>query len=156
MSPSVKTTPEGYHTLTAYLYFKDAAKAIDFYKDVFGATERMRLAGPDGTVGHAEIELGDSVFMLADMPDRSPLALQGSACSFMVYVPDTERAFARAVDAGATVVHPIENKFYGDRVGTVKDPFGHEWSIATHIEDVPADEMEKRAAAAMAQMAGAS
>lgn len=150
----VKAIPDGYHVITPYLYFKDATGAIEFYKKAFGATERMRIPGPDGTIGHAELEIGDSVIMLADLPERSPKALNGTSVSFVLYVEDVDTAFKRATDAGATIVQPLEDKFYGDRMGTVADPFGHEWSLGQHIEDVSPEEMQKRAQEATASMAG--
>jgi PhnB protein len=147
---AVKPIPEGYHVITPYLYFDGAAKAIDWYKRAFGANERMRMTDPNGTVGHAELEFGNSVIMLADMPERSPKKLGGTTASFVVYVQDVDSAFKRAVDAGATVTQPVEDKFYGDRMGTLTDPFGQEWSLGTHIEDVSPQEMQKRMQAAMA------
>lgn len=150
----VKAIPDGYHVITPYLYSKDATGAIEFYKKAFGATERMRIPGPDGTIGHAELEIGDSVIMLADLPERSPKALNGTSVSFVLYVEDVDTAFKRATDAGATIVQPLEDKFYGDRMGTVADPFGHEWSLGQHIEDVSPEEMQKRAQEATASMAG--
>jgi PhnB protein len=148
----VKPIPEGYHTITPYLYLQDASKAIDFYKKAFGAKERMRLPGPNNTVGHAELEIGDSIVMLAENPDRSPRKLKGASSSFVLYVNDVDTAFKRALDAGATTVQAVEDRFYGDRMGTLADPFGQEWSLGTHVEDVSPKEMEKRSAAAMAQM----
>ena len=158
MSKTVKPIPEGFHTLTPYVIVKGAAEAIDFYKKAFGAEELFRMPGPDGkTVGHAEIKIGDSIVMLSDeCPEfgaRSPQALNGTPVSFMFYVKDADTAFKRAVDAGAKVLQPLENKFYGDRSGTVADPFGHQWTIGTHVEDVAPEELEKRAAEAFAKMA---
>jgi PhnB protein len=150
----VNPIPDGYHSVTPYLYIDGAASAIDFYKTAFGAVEVMRLAGPDGKIGHAEIKIGDSHVMLADeFPDmgaRSPHTIGGTAVGLMVYLPDVDVVVERAVKAGATLERPVENKFYGDRTGGIIDPFGHRWYIATHVEDVPPEEMEKRAAAAMA------
>jgi PhnB protein len=149
----VKPIPDGYHNVTPYLVVDGAAKAIDFYKKVFGATEKMRMPGPGGKVGHAELTLGDSMIMLADehpdMGHRAPHAYGGSAVSLLVYVPDVDATVKTAIAAGAKVVRPVENQFYGDRMGTIEDPFGHQWSVATHVEDVPPEEMAKRAAAAM-------
>jgi PhnB protein len=149
----VKPIPDGYHNVTAYLIVDGAAKAIDFYKKVFGATEKMRMPGPGGKVGHAELTLGDSMIMLADEhPDlghRAPHAYGGSAVSLLVYVPDVDATVKAAIAGGAKVVRPVENQFYGDRMGSIEDPFGHLWSVATHVEDVPPEEMAKRAAAAM-------
>jgi len=143
-----KAIPDGYHTATPYLIVKGAAQGIEFYKKAFGATELFRMAGPDGRIGHAEIKIGDSVIMLADeapeMGYRSPRSLGGSAVSTMLYVQDVDDCFDRAVEAGAKVQRPLANQFYGDRSGTVEDPFGHVWTIATHVEDVPPDEMKKR------------
>jgi PhnB protein len=147
----VKPIPEGYHVITPYLYFDGAGEAIDWYKRAFGANERMRMTDPNGTVGHAELEFGDSVIMLADMPDRSAKKLGGTAASFVLYVQDVDSAFKRAIEAGATSKQPLEDKFYGDRMGTLVDPFGQEWSLGTHIEDVSAEEMQNRMQKAMAQ-----
>jgi PhnB protein len=153
---AVKPIPDGYHSVTAYLIIKDAARGIEFYKKAFGATELMRIADPSGKVMHAEIKLGNSIVMLADeFPERdirSPQALGGSPVGIMLYVPDVDAVFNRSVAAGATVEMPVKDQFYGDRSGTLKDPFGHKWTIATHTEDVPPEEMEKRAKAAMSQM----
>jgi PhnB protein len=149
----VKPIPDGYHNVTPYLVVDGAAKAIDFYKKVFGATEKMRMPSPGGKVGHAELTLGDSMIMLADeRPDmgaRAPHAFGGSPVSLMVYVPDVDATVKTAIAGGAKVVRQVENQFYGDRMGTIEDPFGHHWYVATHIEDVPPEEMAKRAAAAM-------
>ena len=152
MTTKVKLIPEGYHTVTPYLIVHDAARAIDFYKQAFGATELFRMAGPDGRVGHAEIKIGDSPIMLADehpeMGARSPKSIGGSPISIMVYVENVDAVFNQAVAAGAKVVRPVENKFYGDRIGGLEDPFGYQWYISTHIEDVPPEELKKRAASA--------
>lgn len=151
MASNVKPVPEGYHNVTPYLIVNGAARALDFYKRVFGATERMRMAGPDGKVGHAEIGIGDSVIMLADehpeMGARAPGAFGGAAVSIMLYVDDVDATVKTAVAQGAKVVRAIEDKFYGDRTGTIEDPFGHHWHVGTHKEDVPPDEMQRRAAA---------
>jgi PhnB protein len=151
----VKPVPEGYHTATPYLIVHDAARALDFYQRAFGAKELMRFAAPDGKIGHAEIRIGDSVIMLADeYPDmgyRSPRALGGSPVSVMLYIEDVDARFARALAAGAIQTRALENQFYGDRTGTLTDPFGHVWTLATHVEDVPPDELQRRAAAAMKQ-----
>jgi len=148
MPTTVKPIPDGYHTATPYLIVRDAAKAIDFYKQAFGASEIMRMAGPGGKVMHAEIKIGNSPIMLADeFPEwdaRSPQALGGSASSILLYVEDVDALTNRAVAAGATVVRPVQDQFYGDRTGTVVDPFGHKWSIGTHKEDVSPEEMQKR------------
>jgi PhnB protein len=148
---AVKPIPEGYHTATPYLIIKGAAKAIDFYRNAFGATELMRFPGPNGTVGHAELKIGDSPIMMADeMPDmgyRSPQSLGGTAVSILIYVDDVDAVAKRAVNAGAKVLKPVQDQFYGDRSGFFEDPFGHQWTIATHKEDVSLEEMQRRAAA---------
>lgn len=148
--------PEGYHSLNPYLAVDDAAEAIEFYKQAFGAKERLRMDGPNGTIGHAELEIGDSVFMLADpMPQSNytpPKELGGTSTGLLLYVEDVDTVFQRAVDAGATVTMPVENMFWGDRFGQLTDPFGHGWQVATHVEDVPPEEMAERAKAAMASM----
>jgi len=145
---AVRPIPEGYHTATPYLIVTGAARAIDFYRQAFGATEVMRLPGPDGKLGHAEIQIGDSRIMLADefpgMGFHSPTSLGGTPVSIMLYVPDADARFAAAVAAGATVLKSLADQFYGDRSGTVTDPFGHVWTVATHTEDVPPDEMARR------------
>jgi PhnB protein len=152
MTSRVKPIPEGYHTATPYLIIKDAARAIEFYKKAFGATELMRMAQPDGRIGHAEIRIGDSPIMLADefpeMGHRSPQSLGGSPVSILLYVEDVDALFNQAVSAGAKVERPVQDQFYGDRIGGVTDPFGHVWYIATHKEEVSPEEMRKRAAAA--------
>lgn len=144
----VRPVPEGYSTVTPYLIVAGAAGAIDFYTRVFSAKELMRFEGPEGTIGHAEIQIGDSRIMLADehpqMGYRSPKALGGSATSIMLYVEDVDRVFKRAVDAGAKTHQELKDQFYGDRSGTVIDPFGHVWTIATHVEDVSPEEMQRR------------
>jgi PhnB protein len=155
---AVAPIPPGYSTVTPYLIIRGAAQAIEFYKSAFGAVELFRLDGPDGKLAHAEIKIGNSPVMLADggMEGNSdPLTLGGSAVSFMVYVPDVDAAFARAVAAGATVKRPVADQFYGDRTGTLADPFGHVWSLGTHIEDVPPAEMERRMQEMMKPPAGA-
>jgi len=147
----VKPIPDGYPQITPYLAVAGAGDAIDFYTKVFGARERMRMSGPDGKIGHAELEIGNSLIMLADeFPDmghRGPKTVGGTPVTINVYVEDVDDVFERAVEAGAKELRPVENQFYGDRSGQFEDPFGHRWSVATHVEDVPADEMEKRAAA---------
>ena len=156
---AVKPIPDGYHSVTPYLVVQGAARAIEFYRQAFGATELFRIDAPGGKVGHAEIRIGDSPVMLADeFPDmgaNSPAAFGGTPVSLMIYVPDVDARFAAAVAAGATVQRPLKDQFYGDRSGTVIDPFGHVWTIATHVEDVPPDEMQARAAAAMSGAGGA-
>jgi PhnB protein len=144
---SVKPVPEGYHSVTPYLAVDGAAEAIDWYVRALGATELFRMER-DGKIGHAEIKIGDSPIMLADehpdMDHLGPKARGGATASFMIYVPDVDAAFRRAIDAGAKEVQPVDDKFYGDRSGTLADPFGHVWTIATHVEDVPEDEMQRR------------
>jgi PhnB protein len=152
----VKPIPEGYHTLSAYLAVEDAAAAIDFYKQAFGAKERMRMAAPDGRIAHAELEIGDSLVMLSDPFPQSnvkpPSEVGGATGSLFMYSEDVDAALQQAVDAGATLETEATDMFWGDRFGTVVDPFGHVWSIATHVEDVPPEEMAERAKAAMAEM----
>ena len=149
----VNPIPEDYPRVIPYLTIDGAAAAIDFYCNIFGATERARMPGPDGRIGHAELDLGQSVIMLADtFPDfgnTAPPALGGTPVTMMVYVEDVDDVYRRAVEAGATADRPVEDQFYGDRAGQFTDPFGHKWFVATHIEDVPPEEMAKRAAAAM-------
>ena len=149
----IKPIPDGYPQVTPYLCVDGAKAAIEFYSKVLGATERMHMPGPDGKIGHAELELGESLIMLADefpeMGVRGPKAVGGTPVTISIYVEDADAVFDAAVAAGATVLRPVENQFYGDRTGQFEDPFGHRWSVATHVEDVPPDEMEKRAAEAM-------
>jgi PhnB protein len=157
---AVKPIPEGYHSLTPYLAVEDADKAIEFYKDAFGAQEILRMPGPGGTIAHAELEIGDSKLMLSDpFPHsnvRPPAERGGPTASIFMYVEDVDATFAQAQKAGATVVSELEDMFWGDRFGTVSDPFGHVWSIATHTEDLSEQEMAERSKAAMAEMAGSS
>jgi PhnB protein len=152
MSP-VKPIPDGYPRVSPYLCVNGGTAALDFYKSVFGATERMRMPAPDGRIGHAELQFGDSVIMLADeypeMGIRSPRAVGGTPVTISVYVEDVDAVFNRAVAAGAKSLRAVETQFYGDRSGQFEDPFGHRWSVATHVEDVAPDEMERRAANAM-------
>ena len=147
-----KPIPEGYHTATPYLIIGGAAEAIEFYKKAFGATELFRFPAPDGKIGHAEIKIGDSPIMLADeypeMGYKGPQTLGGSPVSIMIYVDDVDTVFNRAVAAGASVKEAVSDKFYGDRMGTLADPFGHVWHVSTHKEDVSVEEMERRAKAA--------
>lgn len=154
---AVKPIPEGYHTVTPYLSIKGAAEAIEFYKRAFDAVELYRLVTPTGEIGHAEIRIGDSSIMLADegseIAFRSPSTLGGSSIGLHIYVDDVDYKFVQAVNAGAKVVKPAQNQFYGDRTGTLEDPFGHLWFIATHIEDVSTDEIKQRAEAMFKQMA---
>ena len=151
MNTKAKPVPEGFHTATPYLIITNAARALEFYKDVFGATELTRLATPDGKVGHAEIRIGDSRIMLADeFPEwdaRSPQTIGGSAVHIMLYVEDVDAVVSRAVGAGAKLFKPVADQFYGDRSGSLTDPFGHKWTIATHKEDVSPEEMKRRATA---------
>jgi PhnB protein len=152
---AVSPIPDGYHSATPYLIAEGAAAAIDFYQQAFGAIERMRLAGPEGKIGHAEIQIGNSFIMLADecpeMGFRGPKSLGGTPVSLMLYVENADAMFGRAVSLGATVVKPIQNQFYGDRSGTITDPFGHVWTIATHVEDVSPEEISARMEAMMKQ-----
>ncbi len=145
----VKPIPDNYTAVTPYITVKGAANAIAFYKKAFGAEESYRLDGPDGKVMHAEIRIGGAAVMLHDeMPQwqaLSPQTIGDSASSLMLYVKDVDAVVKRAVEAGATLTMPVADQFYGDRCGSVKDPFGHKWSIATHIEDVPPEEIERRA-----------
>ena len=147
-----KPIPDGYHTATPYLIIGGAGDAIEFYKKAFGATELFRFPTPDGKVGHAEIKIGDSPIMLADefpeMGYKGPQTLGGSPVSIMIYVEDVDTIFNQAVAAGAAIKEAVSDKFYGDRLGTVTDPFGHVWHISTHKEDVSMEEMQKRAQAA--------
>jgi PhnB protein len=156
---AVKPIPDGYHTVTPYLIVKDAARALEFYKKALSATELMRLADPGGRIGHAEIRIGDSVIMLADefpeMGARSPQTLGGSPVSLCLYVRDVDALAAQVVAAGARVVRPVQDQFYGDRSGTFADPFGHVWTIATHKEDVAPEEMCRRYEAAMKRQGNA-
>ena len=153
-----KAIPEGYHTATPYLIIRGAADAIEFYKKAFGATELFRFPAPGGKVGHAEIKIGDSAIMLADeypeMGYKGPQSLGGSPVSLMIYVEDVDTIFNQAVAAGASVKEAVSDKFYGDRIGTLTDPFGHVWHVSTHKEDVSVEEMERRAKAASAAASG--
>lgn len=147
---TVKAIPDGYHTATPYLIISGATEAIEYYKQAFGATELMRIDAPGGKIGHAEIKIGDSPIMLADefpeMGYKSPQTLGGSPVSIMSYVADVDTVFDRAIAAGGKEQRPVKDQFYGDRSGTLEDPFGHVWHVATHKEDVSAEEMEQRAA----------
>jgi PhnB protein len=155
----VKPIPEGYHSVTPYLCINGAARAIEYYKKAFGATELFRMEH-DGKIGHAEIKIGDSPIMLADeFPEMgfvSPLTLGGSPMGIMIYVPDVDTVFKQAIDAGGTEKKALQDQFYGDRSGTLTDPFGHVWTVATHKEDVAPEEIEKRLAAMKAQGAAGS
>jgi len=150
MADKVSYIPKGYNSVTPYLVVKGAAKAIDYYKKIFGATETVRMPGPDGTVGHAELTIGDSHIMLADeMPSMGPGHISadsvgGSPVSLYVYLPDVDDVVKRATAEGAKLLKPVQDQFYGDRSGFIQDPFGHLWGIATHVEDVSPDEMKER------------
>lgn len=150
---NVKPIPEGHNTVSPYLIVAGAERALEFYTKVFGATELFRHKAPDGKVGHAEIRIGDTVIMLADeFPDHDahgPRKFGGSPVSLHVYVEDVDTVADRALAAGAKVKRPVADQFYGDRLGTLEDPFGHTWHISTHIEDVPMEELGRRAEAAM-------
>lgn len=147
---NVKHIPEGYPQVSPYLYVDGANQAIEFYSTVFGARERVRMGAPQNKVGHAELEIGDSLVMLADespeMGALSPKSVGGTPVAISVYVDDVDAVFERAMQAGAKSLRPVEMQFYGDRAGQFEDPFGHRWSVATHVEDVPPDEMQRRAA----------
>jgi len=151
--------PEGYSTISPYLAVDDAAEAIAYYKKAFGAEETVRMDAPDGRIGHAELKIGDSHVMLSDpFPDASttpPKELGGTSASIFMYVEDVDAVVQQAVGAGATVRMEVEDQFWGDRFGSITDPFGHNWSIATHVEDLTPEEIEERGKAAMAAMAGA-
>lgn len=150
---AVKAIPEGYHTVIPYLVISGAARAIEFYKQAFGATEIMRFPAPGDKIGHAEIKIGDSVIMLADeypeMGYRSPQSLGGTPVSIVLYVENVDRVVERAVKAGAKLEREVADQFYGDRNGTITDPFGHVWTVATHKEEVSVEEMKRRAASMM-------
>jgi PhnB protein len=147
---TVKPIPDGYPRVSPYLHVDGAAAAIEFYREVFGAKERVRMPGPDGRIGHAELDVGDSVLMLADEHPEigvlGPKTIGGTPVTVSVYVEDVDRTFARALQLGAVEVRGVEDQFYGDRSGQFEDPFGHRWSVATHVEDVSADEMRIRMA----------
>ena len=153
---AVKPIPDGYHTVTPYLAVDDAAEAIAYYKTAFGAKERVRMDAPGGKIGHAELEIGDSLVMLSDpFPQAStkpPSELDGTSASVFLYVEDVDAVVKQAVDAGASVTMEVADQFWGDRFGTVSDPFGHAWSIATHVEDLTPEEIAERGKAAMAAM----
>jgi PhnB protein len=153
---AVKPVPEGYRTITPYLAVDGAAEAIEYYKKAFGAKERGRMDVPGGKIGHAELEIGDSLVMLSDaLPQfstRSPKELGGTSVSVHMYVEDVDAVVKQAIEAGATVTAEVADQFWGDRFGIVQDPFGHQWTISTHVEDVPPEEMAERAKAAIAAM----
>ncbi|MFO1519447.1 MAG: VOC family protein [bacterium] len=156
MASKAQPIPAGYHTVTPYLCVQGASEAIEFYKRAFGAVELFRMPMSDGRIGHAEIRIGNSPIMLADecpeMGFRSPKALGGSPVNIMLYVEDVDARFEQAVEAGGEVVRPLQDQFYGDRNGSVRDPFGHTWHLATHVEDVSMEELKKRAAEAEKQL----
>jgi PhnB protein len=153
---ATKPIPEGYQTITPYLAVHDAAEAIEYYKKAFDAKERVRMDAPGGKIGHAELEIGDSLVMLSDpfpqASTRTPSELGGTSASIFMYVEDVDAVVKKAVDEGATITMEVSDQFWGDRFGSVKDPFGHMWSIATHVEDVSPEEMAERAKTAMAEM----
>jgi PhnB protein len=155
---NVKAIPEGYHSITPYLFVKGAVGAIDFYKSVFGATEVVRMMGTNGKVMHAELKIGDSIVMLADENPptgvMSPQTVGGYSVGMHLYVENVDAVMQKAVESGAKLLRPIKNQFYGDRSGSLLDPFGHMWSVATHVEDVSPEEMRKRMTAAVSHTAG--
>ena len=159
MPSQVKPIPDGYHAVTPYLTVKNAAQAIEVYKKAFGAQELFRMAQPDGRIAHAELRIGDSPIMLSDeapeMGAHSPQTLGGSPITIYLYVEDVDTVVKRAIDAGAQLTRPVADQFYGDRNGSVSDPFGHIWWVSTHKEDVPPEELKRRAAAAQQQQPGA-
>lgn len=148
---SVKAIPDGYHSVTPYLIVNGAARAIEFYKLAFGATEMMRMLGPHDRVMHAELKIGDSIIMLADEPEsgehKSAQSLGGSPVSLMIYIEDVDKVFAKAISAGAKQTRAVQDQFYGDRSGNLVDPFGHVWTVSTHVEDVTPEEVNRRMAA---------
>jgi PhnB protein len=155
---SVKPVPEGYHNVTPYLFVRGAASAIDFYKKVFGASEIMRMPAPNGRIMHAELRIGDSIVMLADEDPHagvmSPQTVGGFSAGLHLYVDNVDAVVERAVENGAKPLRAVKNQIYGDRSGSLLDPFGHMWSVGTHVEDVTPEEMRKRMSAAMSQTAG--
>jgi PhnB protein len=157
---TVKAIPDGYHSVTPYLMVEGAADAIAFYKENFGATELFRMPDAKGRIAHSEIRIGDSVVMLADSQPtatcKSPRSLGGSSVGLMIYLENVDTVFARAIKAGSKSLRPVTNQFYGDRSGTLEDPFGHVWTVATHVEDVAPEELERRARAAMSPGTNAS
>ncbi len=157
MPNPVQPIPTGFHSVQPYLVVNDAARAIDFYQRAFGAKENFRMAGPDGKIGHAELKIGDSTIMISDETPqsgtRSPRSLGGTTCGIFLYVPDVDTTFRQAVSAGAKQDQPVQDQFWGDRYGRLTDPFGHSWSLATHKENVPPEELKKRAKAAMEKFA---
>jgi len=156
--PNVKPIPDGYHSVTPYLYVRNAAGAIEYYKEAFGATELLRMPDPSGRIMHAELKIGDSIVMLADenpkMGALSPQTIGGTSSGLLLYCENVDAVAGKAVELGAKLLRPVKDQFYGDRTGTVLDPFGHIWYVSTHVEDVAPEELEKRATAAMSQAAG--
>jgi PhnB protein len=156
--PQVKTIPDGYRSVTPYLIVAGGAAAIEFYQRAFGAKVRLRLDGPDGKLGHAELEIGDSLIMLADehpeMGALAPSTVGGTPVGIHLYLDDVDAVAAKAIAAGATLKRPVENQFYGDRLGSIVDPFGHLWHISTHVEDISPEEIGRRAAALARGQAG--
>jgi PhnB protein len=156
---AVQPIPDGYNTASPYLAVDDAERAIEYYKKAFGAEETVRMNAPDGRIGHAELKIGDSHLMLSDpfpqSSTKSPTELGGTSVSIFMYVEDVDTVVQKAVDQGATVTMEVEDQFWGDRFGSITDPFGHNWSIATHVEDLTPEEIEERGKAAMAAMASA-
>jgi PhnB protein len=154
---ATRPIPEGYHTLTPYLAVDDAARAIEYYKKAFGAKERVRMEAPDSKIGHAELEIGDALVMLSDAfpqaTTRPPKELGGTSASVFMYVEDVDAVVKQAVDEGATITMEVADQFWGDRFGSITDPFGHSWAIATHVEDLTPEEIAERGKAAMAAMA---
>ena len=155
MRNKVEARPQGYHTVTPYMAVRDCVAALDFYRQAFGAEKTMQLDMPDGKIAHAEIRIGDSTLMMSEENEqwgnKSPLSLGGSPMSLMIYVPDVDAAFKKAITAGATEVRAVADQFYGDRSGTLKDPYGFQWTLSTHIEDVSQEEAQRRMEAEFAQ-----
>jgi PhnB protein len=155
-----KPIPDGYHTVTPYLTLDDATAAIEFYKDAFGATERVRMEAPDGSIGHAELQIGDSILMLADVTPQSstkpPSELGGTSAGVFLYVEDVDKVVAQATKAGAVVTQEVADMFWGDRFGSLRDPYGHVWSVATHVKDLTPEEIAEGAKQAMGAGAATS
>ena len=155
MTATVEAKPQGYHTVTPYMAVRDCVAAIDFYRRAFGAEKAMQLTMPDGTIAHAEIRIGDSTLMMSEenkeWGNKSPATLGGSPMFLMIYVPDVDTAFKKAIAAGATEMQAVKDQFYGDRSGTLKDPFGYQWTLSTHIEEVSQDEAQRRMEAEFSQ-----
>ena len=159
MTANVEAKPQGYHTVTPYMAVRDCISAIDFYRRAFGAEKTMQLTMPDGKIAHAEIRIGDSTLMMSEenkeWGNKSPATLGGSPMFLMIYVPDVDAAFKKAIAAGATEVRAVKDQFYGDRSGTLKDPFGYQWTLSTHIEEVSQDEAQRRMEAEFSQHSAA-